>query len=409
MNFLNCLGPGILFACIAVGGANFVQATHAGADYGLKLIPLILLVYILKYPFFEFANRYCLATGDTLLKGYMNIGKWALALYIGVAAFTALPTIAALSLINANVTAYILGTTLSPLIISIGLLSLCTLILFIGRYPWLDRTVKVIMALLISSSLTAFIIALPEGIALLKAPHPSIAHVSEFTFLIALMGWMPAPLDSSVWSTLWTRAKTTYTQHSPSLREGLIDFNFGYLMSALLVFIFVALAAFIMFATNQSFSTSGVLLIEQLVTLFTTHIGDWGKPFISIMIFSILYSTTLTCLDAYPRAITTALSLLFPEKMKEQQEIIYWLTLILIFLAGILLSGYFLKSLKELVDIATVFAFLCAPIYGYLNYRVVQELEPKNAPSRGMLLLSKMGLLFLFALSCLFVLLFIKT
>lgn len=403
--FIALLGPGILFACVTIGGANFVQSTHAGAEYGLKLIPFVFLVYLLKYPFFEFAQRYCLATKETLLHGYNKIGRWALILYIVLVSCAAFPTIAVLSLVTANVTAYFFDATISPLVISIALLSFCTLILTLGKYLWLNNTVKVIMGILVVSSLITFFIALPSAHHALKNV-PKIDFFTEFTFLVALMGWMPASIDVSVWTTLWTKARVRAGYDFPSMKEGMLDFNVGYLLSALLITLFISLGAFVMFSSGQSFSRTGYIFIEQLITLFTTHIGKWGEPFIATIIFTVLFSTTLTCLDAYPRAITTAIALVQP-KAKSHSEIIYWLSIIILFLSSILLSGYFLKSMQELVQISTILAFLSAPIFGYLNYKVVTSLKKQEGyPSTSLLILGRIGLLFLFLVSILFIILF---
>ncbi len=405
---IRLLGPGILFACVAVGGANFVQSTHAGAEYGLRLIPVVLLVYLLKYPFFEFAQRYCLASKETLLHGYHKIGRWTLILFIIFVCCAAFPTIAVLSLITSNVTGYFFETTISPLVISIALLSICTLILTLGKYSWLNNTVKIIMALLITCSVITFLIALPKADASLRSV-PKIDFLTEFTFLVALMGWMPASLDVSVWTTLWTKASAREHKDFPTMKQGLLDFNIGYLISAIMIPLFMALGAFVMYTSGQSFSQTGYLFIEQLVTLFTTHIGSWGEPFIIIVIFSILYSTLLTCLDAYPRALTTAVTLLQP-KAKTHTQLIYWLSIITLFLSSILLSGYFLRSMQELVQIATVLAFLTAPIFGYLNYKVVTKLiKESELPPKALLTLSKIGLLFLVIVSVLFIVLYVRS
>ena len=55
---LEVLGPGLLMAGAAIGVSHLVQATRAGADYGYQLIGLVLLVNVLKYPFFEYGHRY---------------------------------------------------------------------------------------------------------------------------------------------------------------------------------------------------------------------------------------------------------------------------------------------------------------------------------------------------------------
>lgn len=403
---LKSIGPGILFACITVGGTHFVQSTHAGTDYGFKIIPLVLLVYILKYPFFEFAQRFSTATKQTLLQGYLHLGRLTLFLYVILVACTAFPTMAALSLINANLTAYFLNTTISPSVLSIALFILCALILLFGKYPWLDKTIKMIMLILITSTFSTFFIALSHGVGhVFQAPAPGISTLADFTFLLAMLGWMPAPIDASVWTTLWAKARAKQTHYHPTLKEGLFDFNLGYLISAVLAVMFIALGAIVMFSTGQSFSKSGIVFMEQLINLFTTHIGKWSETFIAITIFSVMYSTTLTCLDAYPRALTNALTLAMP-KIRHFSQLIYWVAVLLLFFIGVLLSSYFSKSMKQLVDIATILAFLTAPIFGYLNYRVVTDAKimPKEAaPPKFLVILSKIGLVFLITISVLFI------
>ena len=69
-SMLRSLGPGLLFAGAAVGVSHLVQATRAGADFGLTLVWLVVLANVLKYPAFEAGARYTAATGQSLLEGY---------------------------------------------------------------------------------------------------------------------------------------------------------------------------------------------------------------------------------------------------------------------------------------------------------------------------------------------------
>ena len=63
-NFLKTLGPGILFASTAIGVSHLVQSTRAVAEYGLAMLIFIILVNVMKYPFFEFGSRYTNITKD---------------------------------------------------------------------------------------------------------------------------------------------------------------------------------------------------------------------------------------------------------------------------------------------------------------------------------------------------------
>lgn len=54
---LRALGPGVLLASAAVGGSHLIASTQAGALYGWQLAVIILLVNVLKYPFFRFSTH----------------------------------------------------------------------------------------------------------------------------------------------------------------------------------------------------------------------------------------------------------------------------------------------------------------------------------------------------------------
>lgn len=62
---LSLLGPGVLMATAAVGGSHLVASTQAGAKFGWQLAILILVVNILKYPFFRAGVSYTISTQKT--------------------------------------------------------------------------------------------------------------------------------------------------------------------------------------------------------------------------------------------------------------------------------------------------------------------------------------------------------
>jgi Mn2+/Fe2+ NRAMP family transporter len=66
---LRNLGPGLLFASMAIGTSHLVLSTKAGAQYGWVMVIPIILANILKYPFFEFGVRYTSVTNKTLIEG----------------------------------------------------------------------------------------------------------------------------------------------------------------------------------------------------------------------------------------------------------------------------------------------------------------------------------------------------
>jgi Mn2+/Fe2+ NRAMP family transporter len=65
-------------------------------------------------------------------------------------------------------------------------------------------------------------------------------------------------------------------------------------------------------------------------------------------------------------------------------------------LSALTIIMLFAQSLTGLIDIVTVMAFLSAPVYGYLNFRLIMSSHtPDNMkPGRFMYLLSWAGMLF---------------
>ena len=74
-NLFQKLGPGLMFAGAAIGVSHLVQSTRAGADFGFGLIWALLLINLIKYPFFAFGVHYTSKTGQDLLTGFQTLGR----------------------------------------------------------------------------------------------------------------------------------------------------------------------------------------------------------------------------------------------------------------------------------------------------------------------------------------------
>ena len=119
-------------------------------------------------------------------------------------------------------------------------------------------------------------------------------------FLIALMGWMPAPIDISIWHSVWTLAKKKETGYAPTLKESLLDFKIGYWGTTGLALCFVAMGALILYGSGEELSPSGSKFAGQLISIYTSVLGKGAYFVIAIAAFTTMFSTTLTCLDAFP-------------------------------------------------------------------------------------------------------------
>lgn len=230
-NFIKTLGPGILFASTCIGVSHLVQSTRAGATFGFTLIWAVILANLFKYPFFEFASRYANATGKSIIDGYKRMGKTYLIIYFLITVSTMFFVAAAVGFTTAGFLQNLFGIQFEqmPLWTTAFLFIGAVLVLVMGKFNFLDSFIKIIGAVLLLSTLAAFVIALmhgPEG-DIASTEAPKINEEVGFAFLIALMGWMPTAVDIASWSSLWTVERIKQTGYRPKLKETLLDFNLG--------------------------------------------------------------------------------------------------------------------------------------------------------------------------------------
>ena len=389
---LRKLGPGLLFAGAAIGVSHLVQSTRAGADYGWGLLWALLLVNLFKYPFFQFGPRYALATGESLLDGYYKLGKIFLWLYFFLNIATMFNIQTAVTVVTAGLASNLFEIKTNMIHWSIGVTAVCYSILLIGRYKLLDKVIKVIILILAISSVLAVTIAFFKGNTSLVFSQ-MFPNGDSILFLIAFMGWMPAPMDISIWHSIWILEKKTDLKNKFSLKEGLFDFNVGYITTVILGICFLGLGALVMFGSGLEFSDKGNEFAGQLIDLYTSNLGESWYIIIAIAAFTTMISTTITTLDASPRAMSKTVQLLF--KQKNRDYYIFWITILAV--GTCLIFLFLLSEMGLLVQIATVLSFITAPFYAILNYRLVTSnyMPKENHPSLKIKILSLLGIVFL--------------
>lgn len=395
------LGPGVLYAGAAIGASHLVLSTQAGATYSYRLIWAILLINLFKYPFFEFSYRYSSATGKSMLDGYRQLGRWAIVTFFILSIIAAIANFAAVTKVTADLASYLLQVHFSPFATTTGLLSLVLLMLFIGKYAFLDRFMKVMIAILTLFTVAAFIFALSRGAQ--TEPGfipPPLWGTTAVTFLIALMGWMPTPMDCSVWPSLWAVERNKQTLYMPTFREYRIDFHVGYIGSAVMALFFLGLGALVMYGTGEKFSANGVLFSQQLVSLYTHSIGGWSHTLIAVIVFVTMFSTAITVIDAYPRSLEGSLHQLFPS-LKMFGRGLYFFWIVVLSITTVLIIVYLTRNMGSLLEFATVLSFLTAPVFAIINYKVVtcKSFPAEVHPPRWLKILSLAGIAFLILFS----------
>lgn len=395
------LGPGLLFAGAAIGVSHLVQSTRAGADFGLGLLWALLLANLFKYPFFQYGPKYAAATGESLLYGYKKLGKGVLAAYYILTLATMFTIQTAVTIVTAGLASSLFGNLgfdadLTIKIWTVIILLICLILLLVGKYKLLDNLIKIIIVVLSLSTIAAVSMAFYGNHSGVSFTQIFPKETPEIIFLIAFMGWMPAPLDVSVWHSLWAVEKHKDTK-SKNPNSALFDFNVGYLGTVFLGVCFVLLGCLVMFGTDKSFGGSAGQFANQLIDMYTGSIGKWAKPLVAIAAFTTMFSTTLTCLDASPRAMNKTQELLLNRNYKHG----YLIWILLLVLGTISIFFFFASEMGLLVKIATILSFITAPFYAFINFRLISSKHTPKAwhPNKYMKILSWSGIVFLIGFS----------
>jgi Mn2+/Fe2+ NRAMP family transporter len=388
----HALGPGMLFAAAAVGVSHLVQSTRAGAEYGLALVGIVIIANLIKYPAFRFGPLYSVATGKSLLDGYRRQGRWALVLYALLTLATMFAVLAAIAVVTAGLAMATLGIKLSPVLGAAALILVGATLLAVGRYHWLDRVTKVLVGVLTVSTLLATALALPRvnfgGAWILR---PEDLDKKTIFFLAALIGWMPSAIDVSIWQSLWTLARAADSGHKPTPKESSTDFHVGYVGTAVLALCFLTMGAGVIHGRGATIAATAGAFAAQVISLYTQTLGAWSRPLIGTAAFAVMFSTLLTVVDGFPRALAVLTARFRGEESgatfeldQPAQRRTYWVALTFLSAGAIALIAFFMTSMRMLVDVATTASFLTAPMLSVLNHRAVlgseipEELRPKG-------------------------------
>lgn len=403
------LGPGILFASTAIGTSHLVQATRAGADYGYALLWAVLAANVAKYPFFEFGTRYANATGTSLIVGYRSFGRWASWTYLVLTALTCAFVMGGVGIVTAAFLDHLFGV--STLLgfnatphVAVATFTGCVAILMLGRYAALDKVIKAISLVLLVGTVGATLGALMHTPLSAVPPAPegfNPWHGAEFTFLIALLGWMPSAVDLSPWISIWTLERYKQTGFKPALRDAIREFNLGYAFCIVLAICFLLLGALLLRTQNMALPSGTAAFAAGIIGLYTEVLGSWSTPFVGSAAFAAMLGTCIACLDGFSRSFSHGIAALRDTEVDIRHE---RTSLVLISLGALMLIIVFPEDIRTLLDFGNILSFCVAPPAALaMLILVTRKAFPEEArPSWGLRITAVAGLLFLLSLTVLY-------
>ncbi len=387
-------------ASAAIGASHLVASTQAGALFGWQLVGLLLVANVLKYPFFRFGPQFTAESGLSLVEGYARKGRGYLIVFFVLCIYSSVVSAAGVALLCTVILAYLLPASWGlgvPLLATL-LMGITWALLVGGRYKALDAVTKVILVVLSLSTVVAVVMAASQGTV--REPgfvDPSPWNLATLAFLVALIGWMPAPIEVSALNSLWIRAKAQDRTVRP--QDIIFDFNLGFVVSTVLAVIFVALGVFVQYGSGEELAMAGGAYIPQLMSMYGAAIGSWAVPLMALIAFAAMFGTVITVVDGYARASAESLRLLRGRPDFSRREKNAWITGISV--AALAIVVWMSAELADMLRYAMISAFVTAPVFAWLNFSLVRRGSRLSPALRW---LSWAGLVFLAGFTVLFLL-----
>ena len=365
---IGLLGPGLVYAGAAVGVSHLVSATKAGAKFNYEFLYAIIIIHIIKYQFFKFGPLYTSITGKNILNGYKKVGKWSIYAYMIMTTISMCIIQAAVTIVTAGLISSIIPIGISEKVWALILLIICGTILLVGRYKILEKLSKVIIISLTLITIIAVALLFGQESPQQIENYFSFSNKNDIIFLIIFLGWMPAPMEVSVWHSIWAEKKFNSQNKEKNIKNTLFDFKIGFIGTAILAIIFTILGAKTLYGTNVDIPNTATPYAKLLIEMYSKALSPSLGIIIAIVAFLTMFSTTLTCLDASPRSLNEAQKI--SSESSDKKDLYKFLVVINI-IGSVIILFYFIQSMASMIKLATIISFIATPCFALLNYLAI--------------------------------------
>jgi Mn2+/Fe2+ NRAMP family transporter len=155
------IGPGLVIAATGLGAGDMIAASVAGAKYGMALLWAALLGAIMKYAMNEGLMRWQLATGSTLLEGWVHRLPKFFSLYFFIYLLLWTFIVAAALIAGTGLAAHALYPAISVATWGVIHSLLAAALVMVGRYQAFERLMKLFMGIMMVVVLVCAVMVAP--------------------------------------------------------------------------------------------------------------------------------------------------------------------------------------------------------------------------------------------------------
>ncbi len=410
MDTWRAMGPGVAAAMTGIGASHIMHAPTAGAKYGYDLLWVILAAYILKYCAFEFAHRYTMVKGETIINAYHRNGNWPLwfmifqgfANTVGIAG-RALGCAAMLWAAFPFMSLELWGTAILLIVIAI---------LWIGSYKAVESICKVLIIIFALSCFIAFALQAPPPMEYLSRLVPTLPPIGAMLLFGSMFGYFPTTLEVAPMQSNWAVDKKVgmvkvnelraqghtvdmdknYMKNSLTLFKR--DMNITYFISMITGMIFLIVGASVL--NPMGLVPAGSQMGATIARIYTDTFGAWIFPVIIAGGVAALFSTVFTYFDGQARVTEECTVRLFKKWDKPgPRKLIYRGMQVIWLVAGVGII-YGLPKPIFVVQVASVMALAFSPVLYWLTIKAIKDnfksdFERELLPSKFMMAMAWIG------------------
>lgn len=289
---LRNIGPGLVIAATGLGAGDLIAASVAGARYGTAILWVAIIGALMKYAMNEGLTRWQLATGTTLLEGWVQRLPKIISLYFFVYLILWSFIVAGALIAASGLAAHALYPTVSVEIWGILHSLLALVLVMIGRYALLERLMKFFMGVMLLVVIICAALVAPgmSGIAsgLLM---PSIPEGSVL-FIFGVIGGVGGSVTLLCYG-YWIRERDWIR------REDLPRTRFDLMIAYLLTGLF-GIGIMIISSGMQADVATGTKMALGIASHLEAVIGPFGKWCFLIGFWSAVFSSMLGVWQGIP-------------------------------------------------------------------------------------------------------------
>ncbi len=387
MDTWRAMGPGVAAAMTGIGASHIMHAPTAGAKYGYDLLWVILFAYIIKYCAFEFAHRYTMVKGESIINAYARNGKWPLYFMI-FQGFANTVGIAGRALGCAAMlwAAFpFMALEWWAVTILVGTVA----ILWAGSYKAVEGICKVLILVFAASCFIAFALQAPPPMEYLSRLLPTLPPIGAMLLFGAMFGYFPTTLEVAPMQSLWAVEKKAGMVKVNELRaQGhTVELDKNYMKNSLILFKRdMNITYFISMVTGMIFLIVGAAVLHPMglvpkgsemgatiARIYTDTFGNWIFPVIIAGGVAALFSTVFTYFDGQAR-VTEECAVRLKTKWDNPatRKLIYRSMQVFWLIAAIAIVFGLPKPII-VVQIASVMALAFSPVLYWLTIKALKD------------------------------------